>query len=64
MLRGKLRQPCLLLPLPSDSALSLPCNSCGLGMAMYWKRQFAIARADEVEQTHELSPDLTPDPTP
>jgi zinc-ribbon domain len=40
------------------------CSSCGLGMAMYWKRQFAIAHADEVEQTHELSPDLTPDPTP
>jgi hypothetical protein len=39
------------------------CDSCGVDMTMYWKRQFAIARADEVKHTHELSPDLTPDPS-
>jgi hypothetical protein len=33
------------------------CEACGVDMTMYWKRQFAIARADEVKHTHELSPD-------
>ena len=37
------------------------CDSCGVDMTVYWKRQFAIARADEVKHTHELSPDLAPD---
>jgi hypothetical protein len=40
------------------------CDACGLDMTLYWKRQFAIARADEVKRPHELSPDLAPDPTP